>query len=203
METFLCDIIFTKNMINKNKKINFTKDTLLKIAGVGIITLAATSSPYFLHKLVKNYFKDKTEADIRRRSKKLAEFNKKKLVNFKELEDGTIKIELTQAGKNIVHQYKLDDMKIPKPAKWDGQWRIVIYDIPQKFKKVSDAFRGKIKQLGMYQLQKSIWVYPYECINELDFLCSVFGLPLEKCVLYFKADKLPNNNKIKEFFNLK
>lgn len=181
---------------------NFTKDTLLKIAEIGLFVVAATSSPYFLHKLARNYFKDKSVKEIRKRSKKLSEFNKRKLIDFKELGDGSVRIVISQAGKNIIQQYKLDDMKIIKPKIWDRQWRIVIYDIPQKFRKASDAFRRKIRELGMYQLQKSIWVYPYECIKELDFLCAMYGIPLDDCILYFKTKELPKEKEIKEFFNI-
>ena len=175
---------------------NLTKDTLLKIISLGLITVAATSSPYFLHRLAKNYFKDKNLSDIRKRSRILSDLNKKKLLDFKELQDGSIKIVISQAGKNIVQQYKLDDMKIAKPNNWDRQWRIVIYDIPQKFRKASDVFRRKIRELGMYQLQKSIWVYPYDCFKELDFLCAVYGIPLEDCILYFKTKELPKEKEI-------
>lgn len=179
-----------------------TKDTLLKIAEVGLFVVAATSSPYFLHRLAKNYFKDKSIKEIRRRSRALKDLNRKRIIDFKELEDGSIKIVISQAGKNVIRQYKLDDMKIAKPKKWDDQWRIVIYDIPQKFRKSSDAFRRKIRELGMYQLQKSIWVYPYECIKELDFLCAIYGIPLDDCILYFKTKELPKEKEIKDFFNL-
>ncbi|MHB9019318.1 MAG: hypothetical protein ACYC3G_00370 [Minisyncoccota bacterium] len=181
---------------------NFTKDTLLKIAEVGLFVVAATSSPYFLHRLARNYFKDKTKDEIRKRSKKLCEFNKRKLIDFKELGDGSVSIVISQAGKNIIQQYKLDDMRIVKPKIWDRQWRIVIYDIPQKFRKSSDAFRRKIRELGMFQLQKSIWVYPYECIKELDFLCAMYGIPLDDCILYFKTKELPKEKEIRDFFNV-
>ncbi len=189
-------------MITIKNKINFSKDTLLKIAEVGLFVIAATSSPYFLHRLAKNYFKDKDIKEIRKRSRILSGLNKKKIIDFKELDDGSIKIAISQAGKNIIRQYKLDDMKILKPKKWDNQWRIVIYDIPLKFKKSSDAFRKKIRELGMYQLQKSIWIYPYDCIKELDFLCVFYGLPLEDCILYFKTKELPKEKEIKDFFGL-
>jgi len=183
-------------------KNNFTKDTLLKIAEIGIITIAAASSPYFLHRVVKDYFGDSNKQLVRQRAKKLSEFNRKKLVEFRELSDGSVKIVISQAGKELVQRYKIEDMKIAKPKSWDKEWRIVIYDIPQKFRKASDAFRRKIRELGMYQLQKSIWVYPYECSKELDFLCAVFGIPFNDCILYFKTKELPKEKEIKNFFAL-
>jgi len=182
-------------------KDNFTKETLLKIAEIGLITIAGTS-PYFLHKLVKDYFGDSNKYLAKQRAKKIGEFNRKKIVEFKELNDGSIKIVISQSGKKLVQKYNLENMKIDKPKNWDGQWRIVIYDIPQKFRKASDAFRRKIRELGMYQLQKSIWVYPYECSKELDFLCAVYEIPFNECILYFKTKELPKEKEIKHFFGL-
>ena len=179
-------------------KNNITKETLLKIAEIGILTVPALSSPYFLHRVVKKYFKNK----INERVRKLRNLEKKKLIDIEELKDGSVRVVLTHLGKKIIHQYKIDELEIKKPAKWDGQWRIVIYDIPQSLKKASSAFSQKIRSMGLYQLQKSIWVYPYDCMNELEFLCVVFNLPLEDCVLYFKTNKLPKEKLIKKHFDL-
>mgnify|MGYP001562713708 FL=1 len=185
----------SKGIILKN---NITKETLLKIAELGIFTVAAASSPYFLNKIIKKYFKNKIE----QRSRKLRELQKRKLINIEEYENGIVKITLSHLGKNLIRQYKLEEMEIKKPLKWDGQWRIIIYDIPQKLRKASNAFRRKIKGLGLYRLQKSIWVSPYDCISELEFLCAIFGIPLENCVYYFKTKELPKEADIKKFFDL-
>jgi DNA-binding transcriptional regulator PaaX len=179
-------------------KNNLTKETLLKIAALGILTLPALTSPHFLSQIVNKYFKEKNNKRVRA----LRELEKKKIIDINELKDGSIKITLTQFGKKSVLQYKLEDMELTRPEKWDGYWRIIIYDIPKKMQKASNAFRMKIRDLGLYQLQKSIWVSPFDCIKELDFLCTIFEIPLEDCVLYFKTKELPKENKIKRFFNL-
>ena len=46
-------------------------------------------------------------------------------------------------------------MKINIPPKWDGFWRIVIFDVPEKFKKARNALSKKIKDLGLFPLQKA------------------------------------------------
>ena len=33
-----------------------------------------------------------------------------------------------------------------RQTKWDGEWRIVIFDIPEKFKKAREALKVKIKK---------------------------------------------------------
>lgn len=183
-------------------KNNLTKDTLLKLAVFGLVTVAAATSPYFIHRIVKQYFKEKTKEMSVRRSRKLRELQKRKLIEFKELSDGTIKITLSHLGKNLVRQYKLEGMKIKKPKRWDGMWRVIIYDIPQKQRKASNAFRMKIRELGLYQLQKSVWVSPYECLAETEFLCSVFDINIDECIYYFKTKEIPQEKEIKKFFHI-
>jgi len=182
-----------KNFIKKN---NLTKEILLKTAHIGILTLPALTSPYFLHQIVKKYFGEKNEKRVRR----IRELQKKKLINIEQLSDGSIKISLSYLGKIVTDQYKFDEIKIQKPKKWDGYWRVIIYDIPQKFHKARNAFREKIKKLGMYQLQKSIWIHPYNCFKELDFLCAIFGIPLEDCVYIIKTKEIPKEKEIRNFF---
>ncbi len=181
---------------------NLTKDTLIKIAALGVIIIAASTSPYFLHAVAKHYFREKIRELVRKRAKKLRELQKRKLLEFKEMPDGSLKIVLSHLGKKLVRQYKLEEMKLIKPKKWDRKWRLIIYDIPDYQRKASDAFRRKLKDLGLYQLQKSVWVSPYECIGELEFLCSVFDINMDNHVHYFKTLEIPKEKEIKKFFGL-
>jgi DNA-binding transcriptional regulator PaaX len=181
-------------------KNNLTKDTLLRIALLGILTVAAVSSPYFLHIAVKGYFKEKTKEMAKKRARKLRELQKRRLIEFKEMSDGSVKIILTHLGKNLVRQYKLEEMKLVKPQKWDKKWRMIIYDIPHRHQKASNAFREKLKQLGLYQLQKSVWVSPYECLAEIEFLCSVFDIDINNHIYYFRTEEIPKEKEIKKFF---
>jgi hypothetical protein len=184
-----------RGILTKN---NLTKEILLKIAEVGILTIPVLSSPYFLHKIAKKYFKNK----IDERARRIRLLEKRRLLDIEELKDGSVKVILTRMGKKIIHQYKIEELRIEKPLKWDGRWRIVIYDIPQNLRRASNAFSRKIRSMGLYQLQKSIWVYPYDCLSELEFLCAVFDLPLEDCILYFKTEELPKEKQIRKFFKV-
>jgi len=183
-------------------KDNLTKDTLLKIAAMGMISLAALTSPYFLHTIARGYFKEKTKELIRKRAKKLRELQKRKLIEFQEKSDGSVKIVLAHLGKTLVRQYQLENMTITKPQRWDKNWRWIIYDIPANQKKACDALRIKLKKLGLYQLQKSIWVHPYEFMAELEFLCGVFEINMDKYMYYFKTPAISNEKEIKKFFGL-
>lgn len=197
--------IQTKWLKNMAKKLGsgslLTKEILLKLAQVGCF-IVATSSPYFGHYVVQKYFNDKIKTLAQKRARKLKELQNKNLINFLELPDGSIKIELSHLGKNFIRHYKLEELKINKPRKWDKKWRLVIYDIPHQNKKARDAFRKKIKDLGLYRLQKSVWVSPYDCLAEIEFLCTVFDIDINRNIIYFETPKLPNEQDLKKRIGL-
>lgn len=184
------------------KKNTLTKDTLLKIAKVGLITIAAISGPQFMSQVVGRYFKEKSKEMARRRARKLREFKERKLLIFEEMSDGSTKIILSHQGKQLIRQYKLEDMKLAVPKTWDRKWRIIMYDIPKKRQRASQALSAKLHQLGLYQLQRSVWISPYECIKELEFICAIFELPLDEYIFYFTAPDIPKEKDVKDFFNL-
>jgi DNA-binding transcriptional regulator PaaX len=99
-----------------------------------------------------------------------------KLISFSESPDGSIRMELTKRGQKRALQYKLEQLEIKKPRHWDKKWRLAIFDIPEKIKGSRDAFRNSLKDLGFLQIQKSVWVHPFPCENEVDFASQLFGV---------------------------
>mgnify|MGYP001609444308 CR=1 FL=1 len=184
------------------KRENLTRDTLAVIAALGILTIAVTVSPYFLNEVSKVFFKDKSLAKRRARAKKLRELEKRRLISFKELGGSKVKIELTKGGQKLVRTYDLDQMQLSKPKKWDGFWRIITYDIPNSKRRASDAFREKLRSLGLFQLQKSVWVSPFECLAEIEFLTTVFEIEVGRYIHYFKTKEVPLEGEIRDFFEL-
>jgi len=117
------------------------------------------------------------------------------------LEDGNnVRIVLTENGKKKVLSYKFDDLSIFKPRYWDSRWRMIAFDIPESKKKARDALVQKMKDLGLLQFQKSLWIYPYECKNEMDFVSEIFGVG--KYVHYMTISEMTNDNMIRQRFNL-
>ena len=85
--------------------------------------------------------------------------------------------------------------------RWDGKWRIVIFDIPQKLHTKRVSFTRKLKQLGFYPIQKSVYVLPYFCEEEVGSF--VGALKIAKYVSIIRADSLGSNeNEIRKFFFL-
>lgn len=67
--------------------------------------------------------------------------------------EGRILLRLTEVGKE-----ELEVLEALKEDDWDGKFRVVIFDIPEKHRKVRDAFRERLKQWGLVRWQKSTWV---------------------------------------------
>ncbi|OGG28056.1 hypothetical protein A3A64_03990 [Candidatus Gottesmanbacteria bacterium RIFCSPLOWO2_01_FULL_48_11] len=69
-------------------------------------------------------------------------------------------LRLTSAGKErIIRDFPMLSMA-EKP--WDRRWRMVMFDIAEIDKKVRDALRYKLQQLGFGMLQESVWITPYD-----------------------------------------
>lgn len=132
--------------------------------------------------------------------KKISQLKRRKLVSFSETPEGEVTINLTEEGKKLALKYKIDEMKIKKPKAWDGKWRIVIFDIPERKKKNRELFREKLKGLGFYQLQKSVLIYPFPCRDEVEFLRQ--NWEIAPFVLFLEVDRIEEEWRLREKFNL-
>ncbi|MEK9186509.1 MAG: hypothetical protein AAB885_02905 [Patescibacteria group bacterium] len=125
---------------------------------------------------------------------------KSKLIDYKEKKDGTISIILNEEGKQKTLVYKLDDLKITVPKIWDKKWRLVCFDIPHRLKKAREALRFHLKRLGFYQFQKSLFIFPHECRDEIDFIIEIYNL--RPFVRYIIANRIDNELHLKQRFHL-
>ncbi len=124
----------------------------------------------------------------------IREFYSDKLVDFRENSDGTYKIALTEKGKQKIIIFNADNLTIKKPNSWDGKWRMVIFDIPESKKKARNTLRQKLTDLGFYNLQKSIFVYPFNCLDEIEFLIELFKI--RPYVRYVEISKITNDSEL-------
>ncbi len=182
----------------KNPRSEIVKDIMkwLMISGTIII---AVQSPYFIVNFLKNY-----RAWKKYPKKKVGDtFSNLRKQGYIEIvrENKQIYIRLTEEGRKRAGMYQIGSLEIKKPKKWDRKWRLVIFDIAQIKKTYREAFRGKIKELGFYCLQKSVWVHPFECRAEIELLRDFFALSQDELRLIV-ADELGNDNKLKEHFEL-
>lgn len=123
-----------------------------------------------------------------------------KLVNWTERTDGSVELTLTDKGKNKVLVFDPDSFKIATPKKWDGKWRVIVFDIPEKRRGVRDTLRCHLRQLEFHELQKSVFIHPYPCDDIFDFLVEFHNI--RKHVRFIIADDLDNSLHLKDMFGL-
>ena len=108
--------------------------------------------------------------------------------------------ELTKEGEKLLKLWSMTSYELKKPRKWDKKWRIIIFDIPntkrRKREKISEIFH----QAGLYRLQESIWVYPYDCEDIIGLLKTELGVGKE--VLYVIADEIENDKHLRGHYEL-
>jgi CRISPR-associated endonuclease Cas2 len=87
-----------------------------------------------------------------------------------------------------------------KDKKWDGKWRIVVFDIPETKKKMRNFFREKLFDLGFRKLQESVWISPYniaDTVEELIELCDA-----KPYIHYLLVEELDNRDVLTKLFKL-
>lgn len=124
----------------------------------------------------------------------------KGLINFIHKE-GDLKIILTNKGKSIAQSLFLQDYKPSKrPIKWDGKWRMVMFDIPEEKRKLRNILRFHLKKVGFLQIQGSVWIYPYPCEEIVTLIKINFNFNSE--VIYITTESFENDYKFKKVFKL-
>ena len=151
--------------------------TAAGIATVGVVIGTLIILPGFgmVLKPFADWYKKQNRHKRYQIRKTFEQLRRKRLIEMIEI-NGEIKMVLNENGKKRVVKYELEDMTIPKPKNWDGKWRLIIFDIPEKFHRERRALRIKLDELGFYPLQKSVWLYPYECRDEIDFIVEFFKI---------------------------
>lgn len=157
-------------MVIKLKEIRkiTTYDVLKIIAAGGIIVTTAVVPPLPMI-LVEGYkaWRGVKRKDLGRIARRL---EKQELISVGE-KDGKVSIQITEKGKRKLLKYDYENMTL-KTRRRDGKWRLIIFDIPEHFKKNRDAFRRKLVQIGCVRLQDSVFVSAFPCKDEVDFLVN-------------------------------
>lgn len=180
----------------KKPRSEIVKDILRWTATAGLVYIAA-SSPYFIINLMKG-LKNRQKYKKRNVYEAFRRLRRQGCINI-EKKNKQIYISLTERGKKMAGWLQIDALKIKRPKKWDKRWRVVIFDIAQLKRFFREAFRGKLKELGFYPLQKSVWICPFDCQDEIQVLREFFGLSQNEMRLITAQDIGPDEHLRKSF----
>lgn len=184
------------------KKIRMTKvqtAVLSTIYAAGMISVALLAPNAFaaMSSLSK---KSGLEDKMTRGQKQSVNISRKRLIEM-----GLIKYEkgflhLTEKGEEKMREFEARDFKLDTPRKWDGKWRVLIFDIAESRRPMRDKIRNTLSSIGFMRLQDSVWIYPYDC----EDLITMFKADMQigKDLLYMIVDRLENDGPIRDSFRL-
>ena len=110
------------------------------------------------------------------------------------VEGKTSFLEITAKGKERLEKWQKRFPKIERTNKWDGKWRLVIFDIPDKHKTGRDILRRRLLSLGFIKVQESVYVYPFECTEII--LSQSADLAVEQYVLVLISEIIQGEDQI-------
>lgn len=176
-------------------------DGILKfVAGGGFLTTAliAPNATKLLDKPMAKLMKDLDKRSRAREIKRVTYYMKQQgLIAFmpRDYEHGIV---ITAAGRRRLKNRDYETLKIPRQAKWDKKWRLVFFDIPETEKTKRDAFSHKLRLLGLQQLQKSIWIHPFYCRDEISKVTETLGI--SNYITYVEISQMDREAKLKQRF---
>ena len=182
-----------KEVYKINRKANLKKIILKTVAVTGIIGISLVA-PGVIVAMKKLGMLPK------KRQEEFIDTSRKKLIKDGYLEYKNGLLHITDKGeKHLLKETLYENLK-NKKKKWDGKWRILIFDIPEKKKSVREHIRYILISVGFMRLQDSVWIYPYDCEDLITLLKA--DLKIGKDVLYMIVEALEYDKPVKSYFGL-
>lgn len=97
-------------------------------------------------------------------------------------ESGDLSYRLSVAGQDLL-LFQQNEVK-----DWDGKWRIIIFDIPEKQRKIRRILRGKLKEWRFVAWQKSVWATRRDIMEKLKNL--ILELKINQWVALIESDNV-------------
>ncbi len=123
-----------------------------------------------LYELKQQHKRRKTKQEF---SQLVYYLKKKGYIKIKNLEQNKGVI-LTKKGEEKVLRIKFKIRK--KEERSDKKWQMIIFDIPEKKRRLRDLLRDNLCLLEYRMLQQSIWVCPYDVQKETEFILRKHSL---------------------------
>lgn len=167
-------------------------------AALGGVMVAVGAVPDF-SKILKYYVGAKKGARFNYQTKTaLGRLAARSFITFDD-RDGRRYARITEKGKRVL---ALETQKVASATKkkWDRRWRVVIFDIPERRRRIRVRLRRFMEEYGFVRLQDSVWIYPYDC-EDLIALAKA-DLRIGADVLYMIVERLERDKHLREHFKL-
>ncbi|MEK7060372.1 MAG: CRISPR-associated endonuclease Cas2 [Patescibacteria group bacterium] len=119
-----------------------------------------------------------------------------------EKRDGKQYARITESGhKALAFEQEKAKLSNAKKKRWNGRWRVIIFDVPERRRKTRDRLRETMERTGFARLQDSVWVFPYDCEDFIALLKA--ELKIGAAVLYMVVEHIENDKHLRAHFGLK
>ena len=163
------------------------------MTGLLAIALLAPNAIQIFKPFIKKNNENKFRYYLKRKTNKLI---KDGLLEEK-TEKGRKILRLTKKGERQLVYYRIKEKKYNK---WDGKWRLIIFDVWENARYKRDLLRKEIKDFGFIQLQRSVWIFPHDCEEFVELLKT--DLSFGKNIRYMVVESLDYDQSLKKRFNL-
>lgn len=170
---------------------------ILKAFLVGGLVISCVAFPGMAH-ILKLF--NTGSAGERSRVRRAVQRLEKKGLLIRKIKNGKEIIEVTQAGKSKISEYIVDELYIQRPKKWDKKWRVLMFDIPETKARVRREVSFRIRDMGMVAIQDSVFLSPFPCKQEVDFLADHYFV--REYFIYFEADTIECKEDVLKIFKL-
>lgn len=174
----------------------------LAIAALGGIISLGVLAPNMVGGLGKIFSSEKLENKRRYQEiwRAFHHLRQSRIFEFVEEKDGYALYRPSFLGMKKIKKLVYDELSLSKPRIWDGLWRLVIFDVPKNLHKKRDALREKLKEMGFYQCQKSVWIHPLPCLEEIEFVKDM--LEIKSFVKIFLVKEMTDGKTLYYFKDL-
>lgn len=131
-------------------------------------------------------------------TKQLYHFRRRGYLAIKRSGPDTMELRLTDAGRSHVIKRALGDLCIEPQERWDGIWRVLLFDIPERKRWARTGMRESLKRMGFYRFQKSAFVFPYPCREEIEFLTRLYDV--QSAVRFIETNAASQDDDMRAFF---
>ncbi|OGI68111.1 hypothetical protein A2738_02920 [Candidatus Nomurabacteria bacterium RIFCSPHIGHO2_01_FULL_42_15] len=186
-------------MKSKGPRIGNLKKKMLLLLLAGL-ALGLTRSPKKHWWILKQIPKELEKENRQALQRAINSLYTSHLIEEKDNKDGTTTLVLNENGRKKALRFNINKIEIKKPARWDEKWRVVMFDIPEKLKRLRDSLRLHFREIGLIEFQKSVFVYPYPCGEEIEFILELYNA--RKYVRFILAEEVDNELHLQKKFNL-
>lgn len=171
---------------------------VLAMVGLGGILVIGAIAPNIFSAFAK--FNKPHRFSEKQVHKSVYYLRKNGLIKFITKTDGASIVKITKNGQKKLVEFAIESIKPNAPSHWDGKWRMVIFDIPERFRAARESLRHKLKEFGLFQLQRSVFAYPHPLEEEVQFIAAFFDV--EQYIEILTVERMLDDKALKNYFKI-